>query len=186
MTASPDALVVAVLGPGRLGETHVAALARIRERGLEVNGRHVAVIPALYGRNAARVGELAARYGVERTSTELEELIDAPDVSVVDNCLSNHLHFEPLMRAIKAEKHVFSEKPLTIEIAEAVQLLAAARAAGVQHGVIQNMRFNTGPRRAGGIDRRRACRSCVQRECPVRLHGAADSPESTDVVLQKR
>src|ERR1700704_5851180 len=97
-----DALVVAVLGPGRLGETHLAALARLRDRGLEVNGRHVAVIPALYGRNAFRVGELAARYGVERTSTELEELIDAPDVSVVDNCLSNHLHYVPLMRAIEA------------------------------------------------------------------------------------
>jgi predicted dehydrogenase len=151
MTASPDALVVAVLGPGRLGETHLAALARLRERGLEVNGRHVAVIPALYGRNAARVGELAARYGVERTSTELAELIEAPDVSVVDNCLSNHLHYGPLMRAIQARKHVFSEKPLTIEIAEAVDLLAAARAAGVQHGVIQNMRFNTGPRRARGL-----------------------------------
>ena len=113
---------------------------------------HVAVIPALYGRNASRVAELAARYGVERTSTTLEELIDAPDVSVVDNCLSNHLHFGPLMRAIEARKHVFSEKPLTIEIAEAVQLLAAARAAGVQHGVIQNMRFNTGPRRAALIE----------------------------------
>ncbi|HLZ25856.1 MAG TPA: Gfo/Idh/MocA family oxidoreductase [Chloroflexota bacterium] len=151
MTASPDALVVAVLGPGRLGETHVAALARIRNRGLEVNGKRVAVLPALYGRNASRVAELAERYGVERTSTTLHELIDAPDVTVVDNCLSNHLHFEPLMRAIELKKHVFSEKPLTIELAEAVQLLGAARAAGVQHGVIQNMRFNTGPRRARGL-----------------------------------
>ena len=32
-----DALVVAVLGPGRLGETHLAALARLRERGLVVD-----------------------------------------------------------------------------------------------------------------------------------------------------
>src|SRR5262249_20736131 len=57
-------------------------------------------------------------------------------------------HFEPLMRAIQAGKHVFAEKPLTIELDEAIQLLGAARAAGVQHGVIQNMRFNAGPRRA--------------------------------------
>jgi predicted dehydrogenase len=151
MNASSDALVVAVLGPGRLGETHLAALARLRERGLVVDGRRVGIVPALYGRNAARVSELAARYAVERTSTELEELIDAPDVSVVDNCLSNHLHYAPLMRAIQAGKHVFSEKPLTIELGEAVQLLAAARGAGVQHGVIQNMRFNQGPRRARGL-----------------------------------
>jgi predicted dehydrogenase len=146
-----DALGVAVLGPGRLGETHLAALARLRDRGLIVDGRQVAIVPALYGRNADRVREVAERYGVQRTSTELHELIDAPDVSVVDNCLSNHLHFEPLMRAINSGKHVFSEKPLTIELGEAVQLLEAARAAGVQHGVIQNMRFNPGPRRAGGL-----------------------------------
>jgi len=104
-----DALVVAVLGPGRLGETHLAALARLRERGLVVDGRPVAIVPALYGRNAERARAVAERYGVERISTELDELIDAPDVAVVDNCLSNHLHFEPLMRAIGSGKHVFSE-----------------------------------------------------------------------------
>jgi predicted dehydrogenase len=70
---------------------------------------------------------------------------------MVDNCLSNHLHFDPLMRAIAHEKHVFSEKPLTIELGQAMQLLEAARSARVQHGVIQNMRFNAGPRRARAL-----------------------------------
>ena len=149
MTA--DQLVVAVLGPGRLGETHVAALARLRQRGLDVGGRRVDVVPAVFGRNEQRVRELAERYGVVRTSTELNELIDAPDVAVVDNCLANHLHYEPLMRAIDQRKHVFSEKPLTIELGEAVELLGAARAAGVQHGIIQNMRFNPGPQRARAL-----------------------------------
>jgi predicted dehydrogenase len=146
-----EPLVVAVLGPGRLGETHVAALARLRDRGLHVDGRTLDVEPALYGRNPERVHELAERYGVGRTSTRLEELIDAPEVRVVDNCLSNNLHFDPLMRAVHNGKHVFSEKPLTIELGEAVQLLEAARSAGVQHGVIQNMRFNPGPRRARAL-----------------------------------
>jgi predicted dehydrogenase len=148
---SVDQLVVAVLGPGRLGETHVAALTRLQGRGVQLGGRRIDVVTALYGRNAERVRELADRYGLERTSTHLNELIDAPDVSVVDNCLSNHLHFEPLMRAIERGKHVFSEKPLTIELHEAVELLGAAQSAGVQHGVIQNMRFNPGPRRARGL-----------------------------------
>jgi predicted dehydrogenase len=136
-----DSLVVAVLGPGRLGETHVAALARLRDRGLPIQ-------PALYGRNANRVDELAEQYGLRRTSTRLNELIDAPEVAVVDNCLSNNLHVEPLLRAIEHGKHVFSEKPLTIELADATQLLDRARGAGVHHGVIQNMRFNAGPRQA--------------------------------------
>jgi predicted dehydrogenase len=152
MTVNPGSLVVAVLGPGRLGETHLAALARLRDRGgLHVDGRRVTITPAVYGRNAERVTALAQQYGVERTSTRLDELLDAPDVAVVDNCLSNNLHYAPLMQAIGSGKHVFSEKPLTIELDQAAQLLDAARAAGVQHGIIQNMRFNAGPRRARAL-----------------------------------
>ena len=132
---------VAVLGTCRLGETHVAALARLRDAGQ-------AVEPALYGRDPAKVSAVAGRYGISRTSTDLNELLDAPDVSVVDNCLVNALHFGPLMRAIDNGKHVFSEKPLTIELHEAEELLAAATKAGVQHGVIQNMRFSPGARKA--------------------------------------
>jgi len=69
-------------------------------------------------------------------------------VDVVDNCLVNALHYGPLMRAIDNGKHVFSEKPLTIELGEAEELLAAATKSGVQHGVIQNMRFSPGARKA--------------------------------------
>src|SRR6266536_2036557 len=92
MSSASDTLVVAVLGPGRLGETHVAALSHLRERGLDINGRHVDVFPALYGRNAARVQELAERYGVERTSTTLEASIDAAYAPAVHNCLPHKLH----------------------------------------------------------------------------------------------
>jgi predicted dehydrogenase len=145
---STDNLTVAVLGTGRMAAIHIAALAELRDRGLSVDGRSVSVTPALYGRNSARVAELAQNYGVTRTSTNINEVIDAPDVAVIDNCLVNSEHFTPLMRAIDNGKHVFTEKPLTIELDEAERLLQAAQSAGVQHGVIQNMRFNPGPRKA--------------------------------------
>jgi predicted dehydrogenase len=143
-----DTLTVAVLGTGRMAGIHLAALASLRERGLMVGDRTVSVEPAVYGRDPDKVRAAAEQHGVRRTSTRLEELIDAPDVDVVDNCLVNSEHFGPLMRAIEAGKHVFTEKPLTIELGEAERLLAAARGAGVHHGVIQNMRFNPGPRKA--------------------------------------
>jgi predicted dehydrogenase len=143
-----DSLTVAVLGTGRMASIHLAALAELRDRGLSVDGRTVHVEPAVYGRDPAKVRAAAEQYGIRRTSTRLEELIDAPDVDVVDNCLVNAEHFGPLMRAIDREKQVFTEKPLTIELHEAERLLQAARSTGVQHGVIQNMRFNPGPRKA--------------------------------------
>ncbi|HEX5414506.1 MAG TPA: Gfo/Idh/MocA family oxidoreductase, partial [Chloroflexota bacterium] len=127
--ASPDKLTVAVLGTGRMGQIHLAALAKLRDEGLVAGGRRVAVEPVLYGRDPTKVAELAAAYRVGQTSTDLDGIVDAPDVNVVDNCLVNSLHFAPLMRAIKNGKHVFTEKPLTPELPEAEELLAAARAA---------------------------------------------------------
>lgn len=146
--AIPDKLTVAVLGTGRMGQIHVAALAKLRGEGLMVGDKRIAIEPALYGRDPAKVAAVAAEHRIQRTSTELNELIDAPEVDVVDNCLVNALHVGPLLRAIHNRKHVFTEKPLTIELAEAEELLAAATAAGVHHGVIQNMRFNPGPAKA--------------------------------------
>src|SRR5438445_6429669 len=143
-----DTLTVAVLGTGRMAGIHLAALADLRERGLRIDGRGVRIEPAVYGRDPDKVRVVAEQHGVRRTSTRLEELIEAPDVDVVDNCLVNSEHFVPLMRAIDSGKHVFTEKPLTIELGEAERLLQAARSAGVHHGVIQNMRFNPGPRKA--------------------------------------
>jgi predicted dehydrogenase len=148
MSALATTLTVAVLGTGRMAGIHLAALAELRDRGLQVDGTTVGVQPAVYGRDPAKVRAAAERFGIQRTSTRLEELIDAPDVDVVDNCLVNAEHYAPLMRAIGTGKHVFTEKPLTIDLHEAERLLDAARSAGVQHGVIQNMRFNAGPRRA--------------------------------------
>ena len=146
-----DSLTVAVLGTGRMAGIHLAALAELRDRGLQVDGRRVSIEPAVYGRDTEKVRAIAAQHRVARTSTRLEELTDASDVDVVDNCLVNSEHFGPLMRAIDSGKHVFTEKPLTIDLGEAERLLAAARKAGVQHGVIQNMRFNPGPRKAGQL-----------------------------------
>jgi predicted dehydrogenase len=120
---------------------HLAALAELRDRGLSIE-------PAVYGRDPAKVSSVAEQFDIRRTSTRLEELIDAPDVDVVDNCLVNAEHYAPLMRAINSGKHVFTEKPLTIELREAERLLDAARSAGIHHGIIQNMRFNPGPRKA--------------------------------------
>ena len=58
---------VAVLGTGRMASIHLAALATLRDRGLHVDGRCVSVEPALYGRNPARVRDVAEQYGVQRT-----------------------------------------------------------------------------------------------------------------------
>lgn len=57
---------------------------------------------------------------------EMEDKIDAVTISTPD-----HMHFHPAMRAIRSNKHVFCQKPLTHTVWEARTLAQAARKAGV-------------------------------------------------------
>src|SRR5438445_12573127 len=91
-----DSLTVAVLGTGRMAGIHLAALAELRDRGMQVDGRTIRIEPAVYGRDPSKVRAVAEQYGIRRTSTRLDELIEAADVGVVDNCLVNAAHFSPL------------------------------------------------------------------------------------------
>lgn len=47
----------------------------------------------------------------------------------------NHVHFDPAMKAIKAGIPVFCEKPLTVNLKEANELVAAVKAAKIPFGV---------------------------------------------------
>jgi predicted dehydrogenase len=141
-------LTVAVLGTGRMARLHLRALARLRDRGFSVNGQSWPLRLVLYGRDPAKVAALQREFGLDRTTTDLAAVLDAPDIDIVDNCLVNTLHYEPLLRAVRQGKHAFTDKPLANTLAEARDLLSAAQAAGVRHGIVQNMRFQAGPARA--------------------------------------
>ena len=86
---SLDKLTVALLGTGRMGQIHLAALARLRDAGLRVGERRVAVEPALYGRDPRKVAELAGSLGLTRTSTDLNELVA---VSLPGGRVLRHVH----------------------------------------------------------------------------------------------
>ena len=138
-------LTVGVLGTGRMARLHIIGLHDLRQAGLEIGDTRYPVTIALYGRDPAKVAALAAEFGIEHTSTDLYGFVRDPALDLVDNCLVNSLHYEPLLAAIRAGKHVFSDKPLTIAVSEAERLLAEAERAGVAHGIVQNMRFQGGP-----------------------------------------
>ena len=149
MPANP--ITFLVLGTGRMAHRHAAALARIRAQPELIDGEPVPVILGIYGRTPERLREIFNAYSADFTSDHLEGSIGRFDVDVVDNCLVNRLHYDPLMQAISDGKHVFTDKPLGATLEESEELLAAATAAGVRHGIIQNMRFQGGPQAAKAI-----------------------------------
>jgi predicted dehydrogenase len=64
-----------------------------------------------------------------------------PAVDVVDVCTPTHLHYEMALQAIAAGKDIVCEKPLARTVAQAAEMVRAARAAGVRLLVAHVVRF---------------------------------------------
>jgi predicted dehydrogenase len=62
-----------------------------------------------------------------KTYADGMELINDPNVDVVDICVPTFLHCQYAVAALKAGKHVFCEKPLARNVKEAETIIAEAR-----------------------------------------------------------
>ncbi|MDR9796884.1 Gfo/Idh/MocA family oxidoreductase [Aeribacillus pallidus] len=84
--------------------------------------------------------EAAQRFGFESYSSNWREVIEDPDIDIVDIVTPNDTHAEIAIAAAKAGKHIISEKPLARNAEEAKRMLDAVREAGVKHMVAFNYR----------------------------------------------
>jgi len=75
----------------------------------------------------------AAEFGVPAAGTA-EDVLAHPDVEIVVNLTIPTAHAEVSRRIVAAGKHVWTEKPITTDPADATALLEAAREAGVRVG----------------------------------------------------
>jgi predicted dehydrogenase len=121
----------ALIGCGKVGGIHAAAVASLAEAEL------VAVCDA----SAERAGAFAARHG-GRPFTDAATLLREARPEVVLIATPHPLHAEPAVVAAEAGAHVLVEKPLAARLADCDAMLAAARLAGVQLGVISQRRFS--------------------------------------------
>jgi predicted dehydrogenase len=72
------------------------------------------------------------RLGFVKGYGDWRQLIEDPDVDVVDITTPNHLHVEPALAALEAGKHVYCEKPMAVNVEDAQRMAAAAKKAGVK------------------------------------------------------
>jgi predicted dehydrogenase len=89
-------------------------------------------VVAIASRDAGGRGRAAAEaLGIPTVHDSYEALLADPDVDAVYVPLPNHLHREWTIAAARAGKHVLCEKPLAMTAAEAEEMIAACRDAGV-------------------------------------------------------
>ncbi|WP_275791381.1 Gfo/Idh/MocA family protein [Pararhizobium gei] len=74
----------------------------------------------------------ASKYGIEAAS--IDALLARDDVDIILNLTVPAAHAEVSLRAIAAGKHVYTEKPLAISLAEGRSVLEAAAFKGVRVG----------------------------------------------------
>jgi predicted dehydrogenase len=82
-----------------------------------------------------------------------DRIADDPDIDVVYIVLPNSMHAEFTIRAAKAGKHVFCEKPMAMSVAECQQMIDACKAAGKQLAIAYRMQYEPHL-----IEARRLCR----------------------------
>ena len=86
---------------------------------------------AIASRDSARAQAVAAEFGIEGAYGSYEELLAAPDIEAVYIPLPNHLHAEWVKHAADAGKHILCEKPLTLDAAEAQDVVEHCARRGV-------------------------------------------------------
>ncbi len=98
------------------------------------------VLKVVCGRNIQPLEEFAARWGWEEVETDWRKVIERDDIDVVDISVPQHLHFEIAKAAVQAGKHVFLEKPMALNSAQAEELCELVKGTDLVHYLNHNYR----------------------------------------------
>ncbi|MGI9606829.1 MAG: Gfo/Idh/MocA family protein [Acidimicrobiales bacterium] len=133
---------VGVVGVGFIGVAHVEALRRI---GVNVVG--------VVGSSPERARVKAEAANLPQVYESYEAMLADPNIHSVHIASPNHAHADQVRWALDAGKHVICEKPLALNSADTLDLVARAAASGLVHGVCFNIRFYPSAHQAAAMVR---------------------------------
>lgn len=124
-------LKVGVIGVGGIARTHMPGWAA---------SPHAEVI-AGSDISEPNLQAWGKEFGVSRLSTNVEDLIESPDIDIIDVCTPNNYHAPLAIAAMKAGKHVICEKPLAPTPQAIRDMIAARDRTGKMLMTAQHFRF---------------------------------------------
>jgi predicted dehydrogenase len=125
-------LTVGIVGVGKISEQYFDSFPSLP-------GLRLVAVADLDEARAARV---AAEHGMEALT--VDQLLADPRIDAALNLTIPAAHVEIGTRALRAGKHVYSEKPLALAPADAVDMLALAREKGLRVGSAPDTVLGTG------------------------------------------
>jgi predicted dehydrogenase len=112
---------IAFIGCGYVADLYLETLSNWKE-GLDLRG--------VYDTDAIRSSTFSSHYDVPKYSS-VEELLADASVAIIVNLTNPVAHYAVSKRCLEAGKHVYSEKPLAMDLGEAEELIDIAAAAGL-------------------------------------------------------
>jgi predicted dehydrogenase len=161
-----DTLNIGLIGSGFMGQAHADAIRRAAL--LYPNLPKTPVLYAIADQNQLLAQQAAQRFGALHAFGDWREMLQDPNIDVIDITSPNHLHHQMALEAIAAGKHVYCEKPLAVTEPQAREMAEAAQRAGVKTMVA----FNNIKTPAAQLARQLIARGEIG--TPVRFRGTFD------------
>ncbi|MGR3662845.1 MAG: Gfo/Idh/MocA family protein [Paracoccaceae bacterium] len=120
---------IGLIGAGFMGKAHALAFGAVKAVMGDVPTPRLEILCSTPLDDAR---DKAKQFGFLRSTDDWVALVNDPKVDLVSITTPNHLHHEIALAAIAAGKHVYCEKPLSLTVAQAEQMAAAASRAGVK------------------------------------------------------
>jgi UDP-N-acetyl-2-amino-2-deoxyglucuronate dehydrogenase len=131
-----DAFGYGIIGCGWVASAHAWGVRSLVDDNVRLIG--------VADRDTARASDVAKRFDASMTTADYRALIGNNAIHAVSVCLPDHLHHEVVIAAAEAGKHILCEKPLSLTLDEADDMLLACDRNNVQLGLVMNHRYAVG------------------------------------------
>jgi myo-inositol 2-dehydrogenase/D-chiro-inositol 1-dehydrogenase len=122
-----------VLGAGRIGKIHCENIAN------RIPGAELIAVSDVVSSSAAA---LAARYSGAKTFANYKDVLAHPEVDAVAICTPTNTHYQIILDAAAAGKHIFCEKPIDLALDKIEAVQQAVEKSGIHFIVAFNRRFD--------------------------------------------
>ena len=130
---------VAVIGWGFMGRTHTHALRAIPLMYPGIDFKPV--LKCVCSRREEPARKAMEDLGFESYTTDWKTLLTRDDIDVVSICTPNAMHEEMAIAFLRAGKHVYIDKPLSVTYESALRIAEVAKESGVYTQMVMNNRF---------------------------------------------
>lgn len=131
-------ITIGIIGAGRIGRVHAVNMSKMPDV-------RIKYISDLY---IESVRPWAEGLGIEKITNEYVEILQDEEVEAVLVCSPTPTHVSLIKEAAKAGKHIFCEKPISLNMEETMEALEYVKSHGVNLQIGFNRRFDPHFRRA--------------------------------------